>query len=212
MDKIDNINIIINDLYNSLRNFKYILEDPHIFFPSSKYDINTNKYAIIRFGIYSSICIGLLTNNWKIIIMIVVLIIILSLLQTEMHNIKHEEKQLKNLTIPPNCKKSTLNNPMGNMLLYSDIDDANKNMCPNQNNLIESNLKYNVYYDSKDLFHKKNNTRPFITMPSQTHPNNIDQYKNFLYYYNNPTCKSDGVDCMFNEDLRYHKNYFLDTQ
>lgn len=206
----NNINFIIDDIYNSLTNYKYIFQDLHIFFPSSKYDINTNKYALIRFGIYSSICIGLLTNNWKLIILIIVFLVIISLLGTEMHNFKQEQKQLKNLTIPPNCKKSTLNNPMGNVLIYSDIDDANKNLCPNQNNLIDSNLKHNVYYDSKDLFHKKNNTRPFITMPSDTHPNNFDQYKNFLYYFNNPTCKKDGIDCMFNEDLRYHKNYFLD--
>jgi hypothetical protein len=207
-----NMNIILNDTYRSFINFfnlKEILREPQIFFPSSKYDIKTNKYAIIRFGLYSSLCIGILTNNWKLVIMILVLIVIIGLILSEADLIKQKEIAKKNLTIPPNCKKSTHNNPMGNVLLYTDIDDANKNLCPNQNNLIDTNLKHNIYYDSKDLFHKKNNTRPFITMPSQTHPNNIDEYKNFLYNFNNPTCKTDGIDCMYNEDLRYHKTYFI---
>ena len=49
-------------------------------------------------------------------------------------------------------------------------------------------------------------------MPSQTYPNDIDNFKKFLYYFDNPTCKFDGMDCMFNEDLRYHKTDFYDKQ
>lgn len=51
--------------------------------------------------------------------------------------------------------------------------------------------------------------RPFITMPSQTHPNNINNFTSYLYNFDAPTCKTNGMNCMFNEDLRYHKNTFL---
>jgi hypothetical protein len=78
-----NINIVLEDIYRSFSNFfnfKEIIKNPHIFYPLSKYDIKTNKYAIIRLGLYSSFCIGILTNNWKLIIMIFVLIIIIGII------------------------------------------------------------------------------------------------------------------------------------
>jgi len=51
--------------------------------------------------------------------------------------------------------------------------------------------------------------RSFITMPSQTHPNDIDKFLSYLYDFNSQTCKTDAVNCLFNDDLRYHKNDFL---
>ena len=105
------------------------------------------------------------------------------------------------------CRKSTIDNPMGNVLLYTDIKDMDNKLCLHNN--VDNNLKYNIYYDSKDLYSKGTNTRSFITMPSQTNPNDTKEYYKYLYYLDNPSCKIDSMNCMFNSDLRYHKNEFL---
>jgi hypothetical protein len=107
------------------------------------------------------------------------------------------------------CRKSSINNPMGNSLLYTPVDDLNLKLCKLQEKQIDDNVKFNVYNDSSDLFLKKNNIRSFITMPSQTHPNDIDSFKNYLYNFDHQTCKVDQINCMFNEDVRYHKTDFV---
>ena len=99
------------------------------------------------------------------------------------------------------CRKSTIDNPMGNVLLY---DDYNNKLCSKED--IDTNLNYNYYYNSTDLFLKKNNTRSYITMPSQTHPNDIDKFKKYLYNFNNPSCKYNSIDCIINNNIKYYKN------
>jgi len=44
-------------------------------------------------------------------------------------------------------------------------------------------------------------------MPSQTVPNDIQNNKK-LYQVSNDTCKINSKNCMYNEDIRYHKKYF----
>jgi len=108
------------------------------------------------------------------------------------------------------CRKSDINNPMGNVLLYTDKDELEYNMCKNQN--IDSNLRFNIYNDKKDLHLRKNNIRPFITMPSILYPNDLDNVKKNLYDYNNVSCKLNATNCAYNENIKYHKNYFLDNK
>lgn len=167
------------------------------FFPNKYNNILENRDSIIRYCIYVIIILLILTKNWKLSIFFILFSIMIYIII----NIIIKNKKIE----VSNCKKTTLDNPMGNLILY---DNINKPLCNNQDNDIKSNLKYNIYYDSKDLFHKKNNTRSFLTMPSQTNPNNIDNFRNYLYYFDNPTCKNNSMQCMFNEDLKYHKNYY----
>lgn len=167
------------------------------FFPSKYNNIIENRNSIIRYCIYVVIIILILTNNWKISIFFLLFGIIIYIISNIIDN--YEIK--KNV----DCKITTVDNPIGNLTLY---DNINKSLCINQEDKIKSNLKYNIYYDSKDIYHKKNNIRSFITMPSQINPNNIDNFKNYLYYLDNPTCKYNSLDCMLNENLKYHKNYY----
>jgi hypothetical protein len=155
-----------------------------------------------------------MTKNYQIIIFLIILIIVFKIIKS---NIIYQSNNL-NLDSNPNsnpnqqnikCKKSTLDNPMGNPLLYSSNDELNNTFCKSQDKLLDTNIKYNMYYNSADLFQKQNNTRSFITLPSQTYPNDINQYKKYLYSIDKPNCKIDGQNCMYNEDLRYHKNYYI---
>jgi len=106
------------------------------------------------------------------------------------------------------CRKSSINNPMQNALLYMSEDELDNEICNESNILIDENLRFNIYTNSNDLYMKENNIRPFITMPSTTFPNKIDNFKNNLYNFENKTCKIDSINCMHIDDVRYHKNYF----
>jgi lipopolysaccharide export LptBFGC system permease protein LptF len=199
---------VVNDLLqNYISNY---IGDPLLFFPSNKFNVETNSKAICKYLLYSALAISILTGNWKIVVVLIVALIILQIFThttIDAHNFLEDKKNAyKN-----KCRASTLDNPMGNLLIYNDPDDYENKLCEHQEKKIDDNLKYNIYYDSKDLFQKKNNTRPFITMPSQTHPNNIDAFKKYLYDFNAPTCKLDSYNCMYNNDIRYHKNSFLSS-
>jgi hypothetical protein len=167
------------------------------FFPIKNYSILDNRDAIIKYCIYVVIILLILTKNWKLSIFFILFALNVYIISNIIINNQKKENF--------DCKKTTLDNPMGNLNFY---DEINKPLCKNQDKKINSNLNYNIYYDSKDLFHKKNNTRSFITMPSQINPNDIDNFKNYLYYLDNPTCKYDSIKCMFNENIKYHKNYY----
>ena len=164
-----------------------------------------NKNAMIKFCIYLNIIILLVTQKWKIVIIISIIMITIEIIGNILININRSNLDTKDKIIN-RCRKSTINNPMGNPLLYTKQEDLDISFCKDDNN-VSSNLRYNVYNDEKDLFlKKKNNMREFITMPSQTHPNNFNAYKDYIYYFDNPTCKTDNINCMYYEDIRYHKN------
>lgn len=137
-----------------------------------------------------------------IFILFVIVSIIYYILSSELNTYK------KSIIPVVRCKKSTIDNPMGNVLLYTDIEDMDNKLCSNDKN-VDKNLKYNIYYYSRDLYSKGTNTRSFITMPSHTNPNDIKEYYKYLYYLDNPSCKVNSMNCMYNSDIRYHKNEFL---
>ena len=185
------------DIYNNILN---ILGDPIIFFPSSNNDLKENKNAMIKYILYVIIVIGILTQNWKLIILLVVVLIVLEIYMNQMININKEK-----IHKPEICRKSTIDNPMGNVLLGD--NNLDEKLCKNQK--IDNNLNYNVYYNENDIFKTNNYLRPFITMPSQTHPNDIGQFKKYLYNFDNPTCKLNNLNCMYNEDIKYHKTDYI---
>ena len=134
------------------------------------------------------------------ILLIYILILLISIIIYKKYYYKYYYKYLDIKIENINCRKSTIDNPMGNVL----YDNYDYKLCLNED--IDKNLKYNYYYNSSDLFLKKNNTRPYITMPSQTYPNDINKLKDYLYNFNNLTCKYNSIDCMINNNIKYHKN------
>jgi hypothetical protein len=149
----------------------------------------------------------IILKRWNIILFVTITMIFIYVLsQILLDTKKKYDKTIEKML----CRKSDINNPMGNVLLYTEKDKLEYNLCKDQD--IETKLRFNIYNDSKDLFLRKNNIRPFITMPSISHPNDIDNVKNTLYNYNSSSCKLDNTNCMYNENLKYHKNYFLSNK
>lgn len=180
-----------------------IFKNPIIFFPSNKQNVSQNLGSIIKLSIYIMIAIATLTKNYKLCVFLIVIAFIMYFINSKIIPTKKMETYNKNI-----CRKTTIDNPMGNPLLYTPQSELDLKLCKYQDKKIEDNLNHNIYYDSGDLFRKKQNTRSFYTQPSQTHPNDIDEYKKYLYYFDNPTCKVDGKDCVNYVDVRYHKTNF----
>ena len=164
-----------------------------------------NKYKILIPILI--ILILLILRSWNILIFGLISVLFIIYIRSVLSNSKNKNNKLMEKML---CRKSDINNPMGNVLLYTKEDELEYNICPNEN--IDNNLRFNIYNNRKDLFLKKNNVRPFITMPSIYYPNDIDNVKNNLYFFNKSSCKLDGTNCMYGEDIRYHKNYFLSNK
>jgi c-di-AMP phosphodiesterase-like protein len=193
----------------------YVLDTikPQTYIQNNRLNIIENKNAILK--LLTCLIILILIFKKQIfgvifICFVMIFIEIFNQRQKGKHQIKKED-QTNNLNKSNiKCRKSTIDNPMGNILLYTPIEEQNIKFCANDEELIKNNLMHNVYFNEKDLFLKKENMRPFITMPSETNPNAIDDFKKYLYDFDNSTCKIDKMNCMYNEDLRYHKTHFVE--
>ena len=99
------------------------------------------------------------------------------------------------------CKKSTIDNPFKNYLLYNtdEIDDKNCNIKDNKERY---NYELNLYKNLDDLYDMDNSYRHFYTMPITNTINNIEEYGNWLYKKEG-SCKIDGLNCLNFVDLRY---------
>lgn len=180
-----------------------------IFQPSilwKKYDIypdeTNNKFnAIIRLLIICLIFfIAFQRYSWTYIC--VLLIIIITYIGYN-YKIKQDEKQKYKLNIKK-CRKSTINNPMANLMPYA--SDENFEACDENSSVIENNL-YDHFYEMENDLGARNKFRSFLTLPSTQNPNNREKVLEFFYNTNqsNQTCKEDGVHCHKYRDVRYSR-------
>lgn len=105
------------------------------------------------------------------------------------------------------CVEPTKDNPFMNFLLSDYMDDPKRpKACAVDDNSeqITNNFNYNLYRDVDDLFDKKNSQRQFYTMPVTTNPSKQKEFAEWLYKVPE-TCKTDQVNCLRYEDLRYKR-------
>jgi hypothetical protein len=230
------MDIILSNTGNKIINWiNGIYDEPHIFVPNKKLNFIENKNAILKYLTYTMILILLIKRHIPSAIVLCVGMVFVEIIGTNINNYPitssfglksstgsfDKNSHIKSSHIKSSnngtCRKSTIDNPMGNVLLYTPVSEQNMSFCEKSNptnigmsGIVNTNLTHNVYFNEKDLFYKKENMRPFITMPSQTNPNNIGNFKKYLYDFNNSTCKIDQTNCMFNEDVRYHKTHFVE--
>jgi len=165
-----------------------------------------NKYLILL--LIFVLIILIILNKINIVIFLLLLISFIYVIKNYLKDANNQNDLLMEKMY---CRKSDIHNPMGNVLIYTNEDDLDYKLCKNKNidAEIDSNLRFNIYNNRKDLFLKKNNVRTFITQPSTIYPNDIDNFKNNIYYFNDASCKLNGTNCIYNEYIKYHKNYFL---
>lgn len=175
------------------------------FFPNSKYKYYRNINSIIRLLIYSIISLLIYGGNKELILFIIILLIIINLIgKIKFNNININNQIKKEIK----CRKSTINNPMSNILITMNNEELNIPACNeniNSKKLIEENLNYNVYYNSKDLFKKKTGNIKYVKNPSSIYPNNNKEYLNYLYDLNSNNCKINSKNCIGWYDVKYNK-------
>lgn len=177
--------------------------------------------ALTRFGIYASIILSIYHKKHKYILLSLLVFVFTYLIYINTSDDKEnfiDSKNVKETKVA--TKKSTVNNPFGNALMFDSIEQKNKKMVDyvsyNKESLknklkVENNFNNNLYVDVDDLYSKNNNQRNFFTMPDQgTNPPDLNgDLKNWLYK-DMGSCKENNYDCANSlyDDLRYTKPIF----
>ena len=203
LDKTNNIKIVIDNIIN----------DYDDFFPIKNILLDKNIYSIFRFLLFSFIIILFISDKYllKLFLFILLIIIFICLILLE----DKQDNYIKNIIYkehinnfkPEICRKSTINNPLSNILNTMDNNELDLKSCNNNINtdkLIKDNLTYNLYTDSTDLLDRKTNKNKYIKLNTE-YPNNSKSFKDFLYDFNENNCKVDSMMCRSYDDFRYHK-------
>lgn len=112
------------------------------------------------------------------------------------------EEKIKYIKKHQSCRRSTINNPMGNLLPLD--PQSHLEACDDEpQEKIHDNLFWEFYEDQDNLT-AKTKLRAFITMPITSIVNKRKDFLNFMYQ---PTlkCKTDGIGCYDYRDLRFNK-------
>lgn len=162
--------------------------------------------AIMRFCLYLSIVLSLITVNAKyigIVLVAAILSYVFYSFETRDKTIAENFLKDKNLEIVDNklCTRTTIENPFMN----PSIADIKYNpdrpaACDIEKvkDKVENNFKKRVYKDVNDIFGREYSSREFYTVPSTTIPNDQGGFAKWLY--GSPaTCKEgNGLECKRN--------------
>jgi hypothetical protein len=171
------------------------------FVPNEDQTLIEKFNAITRFSIYFMILILLTSRN----------IVWLSLCVTMIGFIIYLQKveAFKTDNLPKKCTMPTHNNPFMNFTVGDLIDNPNKPQAcdirdPEVNKEVNKHFNHNLYKNSFDIFDREINSRPWITMPVTEVVNKQMEFAEWLYG-DTAHCKSAGVNCTKDRDLRFHK-------
>lgn len=104
---------------------------------------------------------------------------------------------------PRRCRPATIDNPYANSL-YTTADAALP-ACDIDEVEQEHMLTHNLYMPSTDLFRRALHRGRFMQTTQTTHPGDQRLLSTHLYAPPTKTCKSDNIDCLQYEDVRYHR-------
>lgn len=105
---------------------------------------------------------------------------------------------------PVTCRKSTISNPMSNLLPFS--EDPTLSACKESNKTIEDNLFYGFYRDQNDHVQREK-MGAFYTLPDTSITGKKDEFANYLLHggINHPYfCKRDSINCESYRDVRFN--------
>lgn len=162
--------------------------------------------SIVRFSLYMSIFLALVTVNAKYLaIFIVTGLLSYVFYQYDNRDKQNAEKFLKskNLEIQEDklCTTTTIDNPFMNPSIADIKYNPQRPEACNIDKVkdrVEANFKKRVFKDVNDIWGREYSSREFYTVPSTTIPNNQGGYAKWLYG-TPPTCKEgNGLECKRN--------------
>lgn len=212
-----------NDFW--LNNIKILFQSDKLvdFFPTNDMSYNEKLNSIMRFGMYLSLILFLLKNNYlffyiPIFLGVFTYFLHQQYLMQKQKNIRNREKfsQSDNIDNKKRCKSKvcqlpSYNNPFMNVLLpdikYRPRRPSACRMNSNIKKDIEDKFDINLYKDISDIYGKSNSQRQYYTMPSTTIPNDQEKFSRWLYA-TPETCKEGNAEqCVAN----IYENILADT-
>ena len=185
----------------------FITKDTYLkFFPSSYMTTKEQLNAILRFSIYTSVILVLITNNYRYLYIIV----ITCLITFSMHKVylldktKNDNKLAKeNLVVSKatnkKCTIPTKSNPFMNFTLNEYIENPEKaEACDIDNTQVKKSIRNNFNIGLNrgidDIFSKNASDRQFYSMPNTQIMNDQKGLAEWLYG-TEPTCKEKTINC-----------------
>ena len=193
-----------------LNDFSIIFKSDKLlrFIPSKSMSLEEKLNSIVRFGLYLSILLMVLKENYLYMYIFVFSLIITYIIYVFKDDTKEKfnnkgEKELSNieeineieLTEHESCRKPTKNNPFMNPLLPDNYETIKKS-CPYTDPIKEKIDNYfydNLFDDTSKLYGKRNSQRNFYSMPSTTIPNDQDGFAKWCYKVPK-TCKEGNTE------------------
>lgn len=155
--------------------------------------------ATSRFIIYVSLVLLLIQKDPRILVLAAVTLAVLYVFYKSGSIIPGYTQLGKNA---PLCTGSTLENPMGNVLLSEYTTDPNRPAACVSDADVKRNLDDTVPKDAADIYGSRNGAaRAFYTMPSTTIPNDQEAFLDFLGGHQGrgkPMCRNDQSACIVN--------------
>ena len=150
----------------------------------------------IQQWLFVALITSILFNKYKLAYIFLVLVVSGLVVQYVYHQHSNEIKEPE-IT----CRKSTVSNPMGNLLPY----DTNPSFkaCNDPDDLRIDNLFLGFLRDQDDDINREK-INPFLTLPVTNIEGMKTEFANFLIgdgLVNN--CKHDGIDCEKYRDIRF---------
>jgi len=105
--------------------------------------------------------------------------------------------------IGPTCRKSTINNPMANLLPFS--KDPELRACDESDTVIENNL-FNGFMKDQDDNISREKMGSIYKLPDTSILGMEEEFGHFLFYGNSDEsyfCKRDGIHCESYRDVRF---------
>lgn len=165
-------------------------------------ETNNNINAIARYFLITSI-IFIIFGSYKWAYVCGIGFILTTLIGYIYTKNEDREDKIKQIKTHLQCRRSTINNPMGNLMPLD--EEPNIEACLDEpQEKIDNNLYYEFYEDEDDLT-AKTRLRSFITMPVTSLIGDRKSFLEFAYGENMSRCKHDGVRCERSRDIRYSK-------
>lgn len=181
---------------------KIWIKNPKILFEKYQDIYPTNYNSLCRLFLYT-FSIFLLFKSYKWAYLCLISFIISSILGYIYDNEHVTHKKIDMIDKYKSCRRSTINNPMSNILLID--EKADLIACSDEKQeKIDMNLYWEFYEDENDIYASKK-LRNFITMPITSQPNKRNDFLNFLYKDNHAYCKYEGIGCEQYRELRFKK-------
>lgn len=180
----------------------------YLIVPLQSMSIEEKLNASIRFFLYISIILAIITKDSRYLFFAIVAgLISIGIYEFEKKKVKTAEKFLekKQLDIVDNtlCARSTIENPFMNVLMSDYTQNPQRpgacgTMTDKVQKTIDKNFHARLFRDVNDIYGKNASEREFYTMPNTTIPNNREGFTDWLFG-RGPSCKEgNGFQCDHN--------------